>query len=195
MYHLSKLFWMALLLNISIITSVQGAFIESDFSFVTSSNNNSIQSGGIANFYVELTNHSTETAIFGTNIRSAFSTAEGTINGIAMLDSPYLLDWNYEAPFPFELTVSAGESIVFDFFSIVVSPDIPLNSIITLTSVSMGFENIPAAYPDDNKAYDFYIPSLNETSVTVIPVPSSFYLMFSGGLLLFNMLRRKSKNV
>ncbi|MCK4704086.1 MAG: hypothetical protein KAT90_01280 [Gammaproteobacteria bacterium] len=194
MYHLSKLFWIALLLNISIITSVQGAFIESDFSFVVSPENNSIQQGGIANFYVELTNHSTETAIFGTNIRSTFSTADGTINDVAMLDSPYLLDWNFEAPFPFELTVVAGESIVFDFYSILVSSEISLNSVITLASASMGFENIPAAYPDDNKAYDFYISSSNEASVTIVPIPSSLYLMFSGGLLLFNILRRKSNS-
>lgn len=191
MHHLSKLCWIALLLNTSIITPVQGGFIKSDFSFVVSPENNSIQQGGTANFNVELTNHSTETAIFGTNIRSVFSAADGTIDDVTLLDSPYLLDWNFEVPFPFELTVAAGESIVFDFYSVLVSSEIPLDSVIILTSASMGFENIPAAYPDDNKAYDFYISSSNEASVTVVPIPAALWLFGSGLIGLIGVARRK----
>ena len=158
------------------------SFVESDIELSFYSSTPTVGQGGAAVFGVTLTNHSSEDMIFNTNITHNYGSAFPTIGGENLNQSSYDAGWNIH--FLYDETVLSGESYSFDYFSLQLTNDVPVDTIIDLTNVAMGFANIPPVIPNNPNGYEFVITANGFSSATVVPIPGAT-LLFGSALLVF----------
>lgn len=166
------------------------SFVESDIELSFYSSTPTVGQGGTAIFGVTLTNHSSEDMIFNTNITQNYGSVFPTIGGEDLNQSSY--DAGENIHFLYDETVLSGESYSFDYFSLQLTNDIPIDTIIDLTYVAMGFANIPPVIPNNPNGYEFVVTANGFSTVTVVPIPAAAWLFGSALLGLAGFSKRRS---
>jgi len=158
-------------------------FSPSDLAVSVLPNENTISPGDTAAFSISITNLSTETIMWGENLWYPSTSVGGYIDGIIYNRSPYVDGTGFLLNVSEWPDLVQNQSFTFDYYYIDTKDSIPDGSKVHVAPVWLGFENMPAQYPDDKIGYDFEIRTAAGAETIVsspVPEPSAIILLATG---------------
>ena len=164
-------------------------FIASDFSLSVEAEDQYFEPGAVVIFDAILTNQSSQSASFGSNIALAGASTEPRINGQFVLAFPFIEGYHAELFSDQGILLPPGDSLRFPFLFIDTGPTTPLGTFITSGPGNIAFRNIPRSTSDP--FIDFFVPLSNIATATA-PEPATGPLTALGVLaLLFRVRPRR----